>query len=115
LDFVEATDLSSSHRIPRNPNLKKRTAIDHRSILTASAALLCGLPSPAAEIPLPEGRRIRDIIADKYPEGNVWNLSDGDAFRQVADKDGLIFHRNFEPKPACYAVQKLLGNPPPAD
>jgi GH35 family endo-1,4-beta-xylanase len=58
------------------------------------------------------------VLLEKRTTGvvtwNVWNLSDGDAFNQVADKDGSIFHRDFKPKPAYYAIQRLLENPPAA-
>lgn len=43
---------------------------------------------------------------------NVWNLSDGDAYRVMADKDGSLFHRGYRVKPAYYAIQELLEHPP---
>ncbi|MBT8043845.1 MAG: endo-1,4-beta-xylanase [Verrucomicrobiae bacterium] len=39
---------------------------------------------------------------------NVWNLSDGDAWMKSKDWRGCIFYDDFRPKPAYYALQKVL-------
>jgi endo-1,4-beta-xylanase len=44
---------------------------------------------------------------------NVWNFSDADQWVQTSKYDGCIFARDYRPKPAYYALQKLLENPPP--
>ena len=46
---------------------------------------------------------------------NTWNLSDRDAWRQKQRREGCIFDRQYRAKPAYYAIQKLLENPPPAE
>ena len=46
---------------------------------------------------------------------NVWNLSDGDAWKKREKLDGCIFDRQYKPKPAYYALQRLLENPPSAE
>lgn len=43
---------------------------------------------------------------------NVWNLSDADAWRQEEKMEGCLFDRQYRAKPAYYALQKLLENPP---
>lgn len=43
---------------------------------------------------------------------NVWNLSDGDPWSEMKAFDGSIFFRDYQAKPAYYALQKLLENPP---
>lgn len=45
---------------------------------------------------------------------NIWNLSDGDAWQKMESLDGCIFDREYRAKPAYYALQKLLENPPVA-
>lgn len=56
------------------------------------------------------------VLLEKRHSGvvtwNVWNLSDGDAFSKMADKDGSIFDRSYQAKPAYYAIQQVLENPP---
>ena len=39
---------------------------------------------------------------------NVWNLSDDDSWAQNRHLDGCIFDYNYAPKPAYYALQKVL-------
>ncbi|MDP6118761.1 MAG: endo-1,4-beta-xylanase [Planctomycetota bacterium] len=43
---------------------------------------------------------------------NVWNLSDGDSWKKMEKLDGCLFDRQYKPKPAYYALQRLLENPP---
>lgn len=43
---------------------------------------------------------------------NVWNISDGDAWMKTKQWDGCILFEDFSPKPAYYALQKTLLNPP---
>ncbi len=45
---------------------------------------------------------------------NVWNISDADAWRQEERLEGCLFDRHYRPKPAYYALQELLENPPAA-
>jgi len=45
---------------------------------------------------------------------NVWNFSDGDQYVRTVKFDGCIFAKDYAPKPAYYALQKVLENPPPA-
>ena len=44
---------------------------------------------------------------------NVWNITDGLAWIKNRDKEGTLFDANGEAKPAYYAVQEVLENPPP--
>jgi GH35 family endo-1,4-beta-xylanase len=44
---------------------------------------------------------------------NVWNITDGLAWTKNRDKEGTLFDAKAEAKPAYYAVQKILENPPP--
>ena len=46
---------------------------------------------------------------------NVWNLSDRDSWKKKRKLEGCLFDRNYRAKPAYYALQKVLGNPPQAD
>jgi GH35 family endo-1,4-beta-xylanase len=39
---------------------------------------------------------------------NLWNLSDADSWREMRAFDGCIFDRDYKPKPAYYALQKVL-------
>ena len=43
---------------------------------------------------------------------NVWNLSDADAWKKKEKLEGCLFDRQYRAKPAYYALQKLLENPP---
>ena len=43
---------------------------------------------------------------------NVWNISDADAWLRSNRWDGCLFDRKYKAKPAYYALQKLLENPP---
>ena len=43
---------------------------------------------------------------------NVWNISDGDAWLKEKYWEGCLFDRQYRAKPAYYALQKLLENPP---
>jgi endo-1,4-beta-xylanase len=43
---------------------------------------------------------------------NVWNLSDGDAWPEMEQYDGCLFERGYTVKPAYYAIQDVLENPP---
>ena len=43
---------------------------------------------------------------------NVWNITDGLAWIKNRDKEGTLFDANGEAKPAYYAVQEVLENPP---
>ena len=43
---------------------------------------------------------------------NVWNISDRDAYRNEQRLEGCLFDRQYAAKPAYYALQKLLKNPP---
>ncbi len=45
---------------------------------------------------------------------NVWNISDADAWQQEKRFEGCLFDRDYRAKPAYYALQRLLENPPPA-
>ena len=44
---------------------------------------------------------------------NVWNISDATAWQHQKGWEGCLFDRNFEAKPAYYALQNLLEHPPP--
>ena len=44
---------------------------------------------------------------------NVWNITDGQAWIKNRDKEGTLFDANGEAKPAYYAIQEVLENPPP--
>jgi GH35 family endo-1,4-beta-xylanase len=44
---------------------------------------------------------------------NVWNITDGLAWVKNRHKEGTLFDANGEAKPAYYAVQEVLENPPP--
>ena len=46
---------------------------------------------------------------------NVWNLSDRDSWKKKRKLEGCLFDRNYRAKPAYYALQKVLENPPQAD
>jgi len=65
--------------------------------MTFPFLLLCLLSLPAiASPPIPEGRRLRDIVADKYPEGRVWIGATIDASaRSKGDIEEHILHREF--------------------
>lgn len=39
---------------------------------------------------------------------NVWNLSDADSWKDRKELDGCIFDYDYEPKPAYYALRKVL-------
>ncbi len=43
---------------------------------------------------------------------NVWNITDGLAWIKNRDKEGTLFDANGDAKPAYYAVQEVLENPP---
>jgi len=43
---------------------------------------------------------------------NTWNLSDRDPWARTRPYDGCIFDHQYRPKPAYYALQRLLENPP---
>ena len=43
---------------------------------------------------------------------NVWNISDRDAYRSEQQREGCLFDRQYAAKPAYYALQKLLADPP---
>ena len=43
---------------------------------------------------------------------NTWNISDGKCWRP--QWKGCLFFGGYKPKPAYYAIQKLLEDPPPA-
>lgn len=59
---------------------------------------------------------ILGVLLEKRNTGvvswNVWNISDGDSWTKVKQWDGCILFENFNPKPAYYALQKKLLNPP---
>lgn len=59
---------------------------------------------------------IMKVLLEKRESGevtwNVWNISDRDAWRQDQMQEGCLFDRNYQAKPAYYALQKLLENPP---
>lgn len=44
---------------------------------------------------------------------NTWNLSDRDPWSRTRPYKGCLFADDFSPKPAYYAVQKALLDPPP--
>jgi len=44
---------------------------------------------------------------------NVWNISDADAWQHEKRFEGCLFDRDYKAKPAYYALQRLLENPPP--
>lgn len=44
---------------------------------------------------------------------NVWNITDGLAWIRNREKEGTLFDADGEAKPAYYAIQKVLENPPP--
>jgi len=44
---------------------------------------------------------------------NVWGISDANAWMQEKKWEGCTFDREYRAKPAHYAIQKLLENPPP--
>ena len=46
---------------------------------------------------------------------NVWNLSDRDSWKKKERLEGCLFDRQYRAKPAYYALQRLLENPPQAD
>ena len=46
---------------------------------------------------------------------NVWNLSDRDSWKKKERLEGCLFDREYRAKPASYALQRLLENPPQAD
>jgi len=46
---------------------------------------------------------------------NVWNLSDRDSWKKKMKLEGCLFDRNYRAKPAYYALQQVLENPPQAD
>lgn len=43
---------------------------------------------------------------------NAWNISDRDAYRQEQRREGCLFDRQYAAKPAYYAIQRLLEDPP---
>ena len=55
---------------------------------------------------------ILKILLDNRHTGevgwNVWNLSDADPWKQYKDREGSIFGRDREPKPAYYALRRVL-------
>lgn len=52
------------------------------------------------------------IVLSKRESGevgwNVWNLSDADSWVDRQDLDGCIFDREYQPKPAYYALREVL-------
>jgi len=44
---------------------------------------------------------------------NVWNITDGLAWIRNRDKEGTLFDADGKAKPAYYAIQKVLEDPPP--
>ncbi len=44
---------------------------------------------------------------------NVWNITDALAWTKNRDKHGTLFDFDGKAKPAYYAIQKVLENPPP--
>jgi len=55
---------------------------------------------------------ILGILIDKRHSGvvtwNVWNISDGDAWMKTKGWNGCILNDDFTPKPAYYALQRVL-------
>ncbi len=45
---------------------------------------------------------------------NVWNITDGLAWRKNRDKEGTLFDVDGKAKPAYYAIQHVLKNAPPS-
>lgn len=43
---------------------------------------------------------------------NVWNITDGLAWIKNREKEGTLFDADGKAKPAYYAIQKVLENPP---
>jgi len=46
---------------------------------------------------------------------NTWNLGDLDPWTRTRPYEGCIFAGDYAPKPAYYAIQRVLLNPPPVD
>ena len=60
----------------------------------------------------PENDFKQITIHPKPGDWNVWNISDGDVWRQKKRMEGCLFDRQYSAKPAYYALQGLLENPP---
>jgi len=46
---------------------------------------------------------------------NTWNLGDGDPWARTRPYEGCLFAADYAPKPAYYAIQRVLLQPPAAD
>ena len=57
-------------------------------------ALLLQAPADSPKPPLPEGRRLRTIVADKYPDGNVY-VGGTTGWRKRPRGSGVIVDREF--------------------